>query len=113
MSQIVELSAVPSLPEEIKRDADNVVNNDESLEDRVESSLPAYKKSEGEVEFHRESKHRECSVGDEVFEETLLIPSALISQNTELRKLCFLISCSAYPNLPQNIDISDKNTDMM
>ena len=35
MSQIVELRAVASLPEEIQRDADNVVNNDESLENRV------------------------------------------------------------------------------
>ena len=96
MSQIVELSAVASLPDEIQRDADNVVNNDESLENRVQSSLPAYKESEGEVEFHRESKHRERSVGDEVFEETLLIPSALISQNTELQNCVFWLPA---PNL--------------
>ena len=79
MSQIKELDAVASLPEKIQRDADNVVNHDESLQNGVKRPCPAYKESEGEVEFHRESKHCECSVGDEVFEETLFIPSAFIS----------------------------------
>ena len=78
MSQIKELDAVASLPEEIQRDADNVVNHDESLQNGVKRPCPAYKESEGEVEFHRESKHCECSVGDEVFEETLFIPSAFM-----------------------------------
>ena len=85
MPQIVELDAVASLPEEVKRDAENVVNNDESLENRVESSRPVYKESEGEVEFHRESKHSERSVGDKVFKEPLLIPSTLIRQNAAVK----------------------------
>ena len=85
MAQIMKLDAVSRLPEEVQRDADNIVNNDESLENRVESSCPAYKESEGKVEFHRESKHCKCSVGDEVFEETLFMPSALISQNAKLQ----------------------------
>ena len=85
----MKLDAVARLPEEVQRDADNIVNNDESLENRVESSCPAYKESEGEVEFHRESKHCEGSVGDEVFEKTLLIPSALVSQNAELQNRGF------------------------
>lgn len=89
MAQIMKLDAVARLPEEVQRDADNIVNKDESLENRVESSCPAYKESEGEVEFHRESKHCEGSVGDEVFEKTLLIPSALVSQNAELQNRCF------------------------
>ena len=79
MPQIKELDAVASLPEKIQRDADNVVNNDESLQNRVERSCPADKESKGEVEFHREGEHCEGSMGDEVFEQTLFIPSALIS----------------------------------
>ena len=82
MAQIMKLDAVARLPEEVQRDADNIVNNDESLENRVESSCPAYKESEGEVEFHGESKHCEGSVGDEVLKEPLFIPSALVGHNT-------------------------------
>ena len=58
------------------------MNDNQSLEDGVESSGSINKESEGEVELHREGEHCEGSVGDEVLKEPLFIPSALVGHNT-------------------------------
>ena len=58
------------------------MNDNQSLEDGVESSGSINKESEGEVELHREGEHCEGSVGDEVLKEPLFIPSALMGHNT-------------------------------
>ena len=111
MAQIMKLDAVARLPEEVQRDADNIVNKDESLENRVESSCPAYKESEGEVEFHRESNIVKAAWAMKFLKRPS--PFHLLSSVKMLNYKIDVSKFSPRPDLPQYIDISDKNTDMM